>query len=379
MRVLFHCVNGLGLGHLSRQTSIARSLRELVPRAEISFMTSAEEHVWLRKEKFPYYYVPSEPHYRFTWEVNNEEITDDIRRISAPIGLHDAIFLNLIDFLRPSSVIFDTYFSFEKVDAVLANSGTPIAFYDAWDSSFEFHENNIKHLLRQGGHILLGSDKHDRLRLDPNGRLHHIGRIVREPNWKRASEIKKHRDAKRTRIVCAQGGGGFNKATAKFYENNPEFFAVVLEVLNNIYKKGYRFDCLFVLGPYGKLPEKLAQPDWMKIVRFEPDLLEHCAASDIMISTGGYNAVSDSIVSNCPAVFLPIKEVSEDQDDHVKAICEQRAALKAPHDAGYLEQQILELIVNRDKRLSISMKLKQISKTTNGAERAARVIRDISL
>ena len=41
-RFLFCCVNGTGLGHITRTLAVARQVRKLAPDAEILVLTSSE-------------------------------------------------------------------------------------------------------------------------------------------------------------------------------------------------------------------------------------------------------------------------------------------------------------------------------------------------
>ena len=76
MAVILHAINGIGLGHLSRQVQIAQEVRRIMPDAAMYFLTSAEWHGWLREERFPFYYVPSAPEYRTLRE--SEELSPDV-------------------------------------------------------------------------------------------------------------------------------------------------------------------------------------------------------------------------------------------------------------------------------------------------------------
>lgn len=58
-KILFYCVNGTGLGHLTRCLAIARQIRALKPEAVILFLTSSEHVSVLWEEGFPSVKVPS--------------------------------------------------------------------------------------------------------------------------------------------------------------------------------------------------------------------------------------------------------------------------------------------------------------------------------
>lgn len=55
---LFFCVNGVGLGHLTRSLAVARRLRTLSPEAPIIFLSSSHAIHLITNQGFPCYYVP---------------------------------------------------------------------------------------------------------------------------------------------------------------------------------------------------------------------------------------------------------------------------------------------------------------------------------
>lgn len=58
-RFLFYCVNGNGLGHLTRMLAIARQVRRLAPESDILFLTSSEHTNLLWREGIASVKVPS--------------------------------------------------------------------------------------------------------------------------------------------------------------------------------------------------------------------------------------------------------------------------------------------------------------------------------
>lgn len=59
MRVLWHAIDGLGLGHVTRLLSIARAIREREPRWEHLFLTNSDAEGLIERDGFPAFKVPS--------------------------------------------------------------------------------------------------------------------------------------------------------------------------------------------------------------------------------------------------------------------------------------------------------------------------------
>lgn len=377
MTILFHCVNGMGLGHLSRMFALAQALIRERPYPMVSFMTSAEEHSWLREAKIPYYFVPSEAKYRYTWPVKKTEVDDCARRRSAPEGFNDAMFELLVEYLKPTVVVFDTYFSRQKILTCVESGATPIAFFDRGDFS-SVHGAAVEWVVSHGGYALFGINDCEAWSYNGVERVHRIGRIVRreDPYRSRRSECRNRTEP--MRIVCVQGGGGFGRSNSTFYRDHASFGEVVTKALSSVRGDGAIFDCVIVLGPYGQWPAGIPQPDWADIRGFEPALVSLLSESDLMISTGGYNAISDSIAACCPGIFLPIKEPTENQDANVRWLAGLGAAVSLPHKADVLAEQVQEMLLNPDRLTTMREGLRTAAELSCGVQCGARIIRKVA-
>jgi len=357
--------------------AIADMLRKQHSQPMVTFMTSAEEHTWLRNSGIPYYYLPSEARFRYTWSVNDDEIGEEIRKESAPDGLNDAIFKVLINHLAPSVVVFDTYFSPDKISVCVNFGAVPMAFFDNCDL-LDVHMSEINAVRSQGGHLLFGINKCEKWPFDGVKKIHKVGRIVKHINSDRfelANSINKGR--KFPHIICVQGGGGFRKENSTFYKRNPSFIHVIVNALESILNTGLRFTATIVLGPYGRWTDKIPQPKWAEILKFEPNLPSFLLKADMMISTGGYNAVSDSMAACCPSIFLPIREATENQESHVKWLVENGAAISVMHSQEEISLEVHKLLTNPSILNQMKLNLSRCERLSDGIQGSVKVIEDV--
>ncbi|MFH1322108.1 MAG: hypothetical protein ABII90_15840 [Bacteroidota bacterium] len=86
-----------------------------------------------------------------------------------------------------------------------------------------------------------------------------------------------------------------------------------------------------------------------------------------------FHAVSDSMISCCPTIFLPHNDATEDQINHIEFVHNQNAAWICKHDVKELQNLMHEILSNKTLLLKIKNNLKQLNRN-NGAENAAKVI-----
>jgi hypothetical protein len=101
VRVAFHAINGVGLGHLVRATCIAREVRVVAPGAQVLVLTNARETAVLEREGLDFIRFPArlaEPH------------ADPTRVETAlPDDEEHAAFEAALGAFAPDVVVFDTH------------------------------------------------------------------------------------------------------------------------------------------------------------------------------------------------------------------------------------------------------------------------------
>ena len=101
MKVAFHAINGVGLGHLVRAIAIAKEIRALVPAAELLVLTNARDTTMLTEARLDHVRFPprlDEPH------ADPARVHDAL-----PRRLEEAAFLATLAAFAPSLVVFDTH------------------------------------------------------------------------------------------------------------------------------------------------------------------------------------------------------------------------------------------------------------------------------
>jgi UDP:flavonoid glycosyltransferase YjiC (YdhE family) len=100
---LFFCVNGAGLGHVTRSLAIARRIRRLEPEARIYFLSSSQALDVISREGMVAYHIP--PHSRFG---------DSLRSSEWSTLLAQQIQL-IVDTHQPSVFVYDGVFPYRGV------------------------------------------------------------------------------------------------------------------------------------------------------------------------------------------------------------------------------------------------------------------------
>ena len=98
MKILISAINGIGLGHVTRQLALARALRERMPEAQFLFLTTSEAPGIIWQEGFASVKIPS-------WA------TLDRTGMSATDWLHlnHSLVTAAISNFRPNMLIADSF------------------------------------------------------------------------------------------------------------------------------------------------------------------------------------------------------------------------------------------------------------------------------
>ncbi|MFH1747969.1 MAG: hypothetical protein ABIG44_13115 [Planctomycetota bacterium] len=105
---LFFCVNGAGLGHLTRSLAIARRIRRLQPKAPIYFLTSSQALDVISQEGMIAYHIP--PYSSFNGQLRS--VNEWNRLLLSQIQI-------IMDTHRPSVLVYDGVFPYSGLlDAI---------------------------------------------------------------------------------------------------------------------------------------------------------------------------------------------------------------------------------------------------------------------
>ena len=313
MRIAFHAINGVGLGHLVRATSLALELRD----ADLLVVTNAGDPSLLRKHALDFVQLPprsGEPH------------ADPDRCLSAlPEALEEAVLLATFDAFAPDLVVFDTHAP-RRIVRALAERGIrsvlvlrelrpeALAAFVASGAANAFvrilvpHEPGEVDLAVLAGHPVLA-----------------VGPIVRAlPTPSRPAT---------PHVVALAGGGGQPVDAARY----------VRAVADAHLLARARFPKLtttLVTGPYGAAPERIEGFAGLTVLRSPADLEELLADASLVVSQAGYNAVAEIRALRKASVLVPGHRKSEDQHARATRLVREGAALLARPDARSIANRI---------------------------------------
>lgn len=332
MRVAFHAINGVGLGHLVRVTALAEEVRALVPGAEILVLTNAADTTLLRRAGLDFVRLPprlAEPH----------ADPDRVRR-ALPEPYEHAALCAALDVFRPDLLVFDTHAplalarhaaSLGARSALILRELRPeaLASFLASSAPAVFDRIVVPH---EPGEVDLSSA--------PHLPIVTTGPVVRrlEP---------RARPSKSPYVVIMAGGGGQPVDARRFLRA-----AADAHILARARVPALR--TLLVTGPYGAAPAHLDGVPGLTVVRLAADLPDHLARATLVVSQAGYNAVAELRALRKPAVLVPGARKAEDQSARARRLAQAGAAVLARPDARSIADRVEALLLDPEKRAAMA-------------------------
>jgi radical SAM protein with 4Fe4S-binding SPASM domain len=323
LRVLFHAINGVGLGHLVRTTCLAIEARRLSPGARVLIVTNAQDASMLEREGLDFVQLPprlAEPH-----------VAPRRALVALPEGLHHRAFEAVVEAFDPQLVVFDTHAP-PRLVVHASRRGARTALVQR-----ELRPAALAAFLR--GPAALWFDRivmpHDAGEIDPAALPAHLpvqlgGHVVRLPGAPVAGP-RRHG----TFVVAMAGGGGQPVDAARFCG----------AVADAHWLARARFPALetvLVTGPYGRPPDR--QFPGLTVERSAPDLPGLLARADVVVSQAGYNAVAELRAMGKPAIFVPGQRRMEDQRERARRLAHAGAAVLARPEARSIADQLERLL-----------------------------------
>lgn len=360
MRVLFYAVNGLGLGHVTRLTAIARQVMLLNPSAKILFITSSEADSIIYKEGFPAVKVPS-------------------KNIACESGLEARLHARLIhqstwgvfSAFRPNITVVDTFpsgFCFE-LDPVLMWKASKFVFVYRQRQLKKTRSKRFQAALEKYDLILVPHDKGAFGVEIPEGlKATFAGKIIirsKKELLPRQHVIQRFNlPPDKTNILITLGGGGqddietvINRVLTAF-RDYPEVHPVVAQG-SLLRRLDIGVNC--ETGPTATV-----------IKQYYP-LCELYNAFDFAVAGCGYNTVNELLYFNKPAVYLPFERQVDDQFMRAQQLTEEGLGLTAdpadPQSINTALEQLLDPGVQAPIRRNLQKK-----HFRNNARKAARAI-----
>lgn len=352
--VLFYAVNGLGMGHLTRLLSIARTMVKDDETINPIFITTSEACEVLYKHGITYYKLPSKSYLKLDKKCKKEDLQ----------MMYSLTVMNLVNTYNPVAMVVDTFplGSLDDLLGVLSlKTKMKKVFVHREQKNMTQNKINLQNFYDL---IITPHNEGDaEIPVPENKPLKWVGNImVREKDETLPKEdiIKKFNLPKDKKIVLLNLGGGGDLTTINEYN-------IIIE------KLGKREDLFFVVpeAPLKKFDIELG--DNMMSINYYP-LVEIMSVFDMAISATGYNTFHELNYMGVPTIFIPKLRGLDDQEQRARSI---------DGISGYclLETELEEQIESKldslyDNREEFSKNGQELVKV-NGANVASNVIRDI--
>lgn len=307
MRILYHAINGSGLGHLMRLSAVALGVRRRAPHVHQFIVTGANYPAHLRRLNMPFIVLPGD---------DSGPLTDTDRRAGTlSAELNARILRHVIREYDPGVVVFDTHaprrivmdtrtdgrqsiLVFRRCRPEHIREGLQNEFFSSFDliltpySEEEFREGLPEDVLDE---------------LDALGTLRHCGGIVfpMELERKKIQAIAQRYGVLpgETLVLITAGSGGYDAL-------NRKFLGTACQAAVSLREKRPGVKVFYVGGPYAK---RFEVPDGCEYVESEADLQLLIARADLLVGHAGYNTIQEVLRTGARAALVPIYRRAEDQ------------------------------------------------------------------
>lgn len=324
MKVAFHTINGVGLGHVVRAVCLASSMRALVPDVQILVLTNARDTSLVADAGLDFVQLPP----RLTGEPHADP---DRARTSLPEPLEEAALTAALDAFAPDLVVFDTHAPARIVaHATARGARTVLVLRELRPEAMRAFAASA--VARSFDRIVV---PHDRAELDltPLADLPHevVGPIVR-PVAHRADPTHD-----RPRVVAVAGGGGQPLDAQRYLR-------AVVDAHILARARFVELETVLVTGPYGHAPAGAEEIPGLTVLRSVPDLAPLLAGATLVVSQAGYNAVAEIRALEKPAILVPGYRKAEDQKARALRLVRAKAAVLAKPEARAIADRIEALL-----------------------------------
>ena len=298
LKIIFHSIDGLGVGHMMRGINIARQLRAMLP-CDILFVTNSPFVDLLKKEGFNFTQGGIDPIHTYTKKISHEKYRET----------NEQFLLSVIEDFKPSMVIFDLLVMPNVINH-LKNIGIIIVYVLRELNNIDYllsFKNTLKDIdlmLLSGIKDFFNQAHLSELGLNKDN-VFFVGNIFREPSRSKIQKIKSKYKKKPDDflITVTAGGGGFIMEARKFFIHVDSLSRQINR--NTIMYPGSKnIRWCFLKGPLFRTELNLDN-NKIEVREYEPDLPELFSISDLVIAGGGYNSINELIASKTPGLVYP--------------------------------------------------------------------------
>lgn len=332
-KYLFYCVNGTGLGHITRCLAVARQMRALDPNNSFLFLTSSEHSGILWAEGFTCVKIPS-------YEIGKAD-----RNLSVA-SLTTAITAQVFATFRPDVFVVDSLAGgmYGEMMTPLLSYNRKVFIYGNFPNYFSKPSYKYGFTLYDMFIVPFKPEERERIGIEfTSAQTFWVGDILvrsRKELWPReAVRARLGISPEATVLYVALGGGG-NPANDTVYDwlltelaAWPEFTVVVPE------------------QPLGGARDWHGRFPTVRTVRHFP-AVELSLGFDAVISAAGFNC-GEFVHAGLPVLWVPLGFPSTDQDFNAQRFVDNgigqrvapmdtealRGGLHALRDSGYRRQQ----------------------------------------
>jgi predicted glycosyltransferase len=308
MRILYHAINGSGLGHLMRLSAIALAVRDRAPDTHQLVATSANHPAHLRRLGMPSIVLPSDD--------AGPLLEADRRARTISKDLAARILGDVVWEYDPGVVVFDTHAHRVLVDEVTREGRRAVLVFRhcredyilkaAREERFARFDAVLVPHTEEEMRAMLGARTMDRF--VRSGPVQFVGGVA-FPAAPTGAEIAraaaKHGVAPDDELLLVTAGsGGYGAITGGLVER-------LCRAAAGLSRRDRALRVLCVAGPNA---DAAALPEGAALVASEPNLQPLMARADLVVAHGGYNTVQEILQTGAPAALFPVYRKSEDQD-----------------------------------------------------------------
>lgn len=328
MKVAFHAINGVGLGHLVRTMCLAREIRALAPACDLLVVTNAADTSMLAEASIDFVKLPPRA---------NEPHADPRRaRVALPEALEEAALIATFEAFAPDLVVFDTHAPL-RVVRHLATIGVRSVLVLR-----ELREEALRSFVAKGSALLFDRIvvPHDPDEVDVS-LLADLPVSIVGPIVRTVTAASTRSEAPK---VVAMAGGGGQPVDAKRY------LRAVVDAHRLARARVPNLETVLVTGPYGKAPAHLEGYDGLTVLASTKDLPSLLASATLVVSQAGYNAIAELRALRKPAVLVPGHRKAEDQRARARRLVKAGAAVIARPEARSIADRVEAILLDPSRQ-----------------------------
>lgn len=330
LRVAFHAINGVGLGHLTRLLTLAQEVRRILPSALVLFLTNVRDTALLDESGFDYVQFPlrlDEPH------------ADPDRALHGlPENLDAAAQCGALRAFAPDLVVFDTHAPWSLVEAARdLGARAALVLRELRPEAFQRFLGRFTPWAFDV--IVIPHDPSEVEASSIPGDLPAIlcGPILRDLSGELPASLRRRLGQSHPLVVATAGGGGQPLDAARFVR-------AVCGAHQHLRSEYPSLKTVLVHGPNAKLDLEARAMAGLIALRWTPALPRLLEQADAIVSQAGYNAIGELRALRKPAVLVPGHRKMEDQSARAKRLAEMGAATIAAPRADSIAKHVARLL-----------------------------------